>query len=278
MLIEKTLKHSKKSLSDEDLAKEAVGHFGQNVYCQFQAEIFVEVRPWFSSQDLNRLFPVSEVMKALAERPDLRQIMATTLAGTRPNRARLQDPEKQAKDIDESLASEDISLEDVEKAITPETWSIYVFGDKFWQAFSKELLAKIVEANGEKEKKFISFFLDMALKERRYETRELKPVLTHLDVVEAIDGTLWQQRIPIDKRVEVDKARRAQERKNPRLPFTAKQELTIVGIKTVVDSFDLTDFVDVVRAAGNALGFGEEEPFADLTPADGATKGPSPKA
>ncbi len=278
MLINKTLSHSKKNLSDEELAKEAASFFGQNVYCQFQAEIFVEVRPWLPSQDLNRLFPVIDVMKALSERPDLRQAMATTLAGTKPNRARIQDPEKQAKDIDESLASKDIGLDDIENAITPQTWSVYIFGDKFWQAFSKELLAKIVEANGEKEKKFISFFLDMALKERRYETRELKPVLTHLDVVEAIDGTLWQQRIPIDKRVEVDKARRAQERKNPRLPFTAKQELTIVGIKTVVDSFDLTDFVDVVRAAGNALGFGEEEPFADLTPADGATKGPSPKA
>ena len=276
-MIIKTLVHTKDA-TDDVLAKEASAHFDQNPALQFQAEIFVEVRPWLSSEVLHKIFPTLDIMTALADRPDLRQVLTTTLAGLKPKAARSKSPEKQAELIDDSLGCEDISLADVEQAIAPNVWAIYVFGNKFWEAFFNEVLADIVSANGEREKKFITHFIDRSLLDRRCDGKDLKPILTHLDVAASLDpdtDSKWQKLVPSEKLSAVNRARRAQERKNPRTAFTTKQEIGIISIKTIVDSFDLTDFVPMIKAAGDAMGFGEE-PFADLDVT--GSQGQSPKA
>lgn len=271
----RSLVHTKDA-SDQVLAKEAAVHFGVTPYLQFLAEIFVAVRPWLTTKALFRIFSVKTIMEALASRPDLRQELTTKLTGYKRIAARKKNPLEQTKLIEDALGNEeepgDITLEDVEKEIAPETWAVYIFGDQFWKAFSSEVLADIVAANGEKEKEFITFFIEKALQERRHEGRELKPILTHLDVADAMDpdDTLkWQQRIPPEKLSEANRVRRAQERKTPRVPFTTKQEIGIIGIDVIVNSFDLTDFVPMVSAAGKSMGFdGEENPFADLAEDD----------
>lgn len=275
-MIVKTLVHTKDA-TDEDLAKEATRHFEQSTALQFQAEIFPEVRPWLSSEEFHRLFPTLDIMKCLVDRPDLRQVMATNLVGTKLNRARVQNPEKQAKDIDETLESKDITLLDIENAITPQTLAIYVFGNRFWTAFAEEILAKIVEANGKKEKEFISLFLERALAKRGFGGKDLTPALTYDAVADSFDVLDWQKRIPDEKLATVIKARRAQARKNPRINFTCEQEIGIVGIDTIVNSFDLTDFVPMVKAAGEALGFGDEELFTDLSAQGAKPTAESPK-
>jgi len=266
--------HKNSESSDQELSKEASAYYSQHTPLQAQAELWIKILeliktpdangkidtlPWWNLQYTRNTFTVKQRMQALNQRPDIRQQVTTQLTGMKQKAARAMPADLQATLIDSAIDQGDISLLELEEAFDAQTWAVYIFQNTFWNALANDGLIKIVEANTEREKQFIAYALDVFLKTRgSFGGQQLKPVLTHLDVRLAIDPEIWIKRIPMTKRIEVDRARLDQERKNPRIPFTAQRELQIVGLDTIVQSIDLSDLVPVIRAAGESMGFADQ--------------------
>lgn len=271
----KPLVHNKpETKKDEELAKEAKSYFDQHPALQAQAEIWyrtleliktpneqnkLDILPWWNLQYNRDTFTVTERMRCLAQRPDIRQQITTKLTGMKQKAARAMDANLQASLIDSAVDQNDITLLELEEAFDAQTWAVYLFKNTFWNALAKDALGKAVEANTAREKEFFAFMLDVFLKSRgTHDGKPLKPILSHLDVRQAIDLETWIKRIPIEKRIAVDRARLDQERKNPKgQSMTALQEIEIVGLETIVGKIDLVDLVPVINKAGEAMGFVE---------------------
>lgn len=268
--------HNNQDASDETLAKEAEEFLKKSATLQAMAAIIKQLRSilleaaeenperqlgWLTLAEYRKAFPASMRMQALSSRPDIRQRITTELTGLRANAARSKDPEFQAGLIDATIDSGDIQLVEFEKAFNPDDLVVYMDTSLFWQYFMNESLARMIEENTAREKDFFAFLLGIFLLTRN----PLKPILTHLDVRRAIEGSVWQQRIPLELRVKVDAARLEQESKTTSRAFTAKQEIEIVTLEVIVESLDLSDLVPILQAAGKAMGFEttEKETEAD---------------
>jgi hypothetical protein len=259
--------------SDDTLTKEAIDYLAKSAPLQAMAQILAKQREillqaaaenatrelgWLTLAELREAFTATTRMQSLESRPDIRQRITTELTGLRPKAARGKDPNFQASLIDSAIDDGDIELKEFESAFNPEEIVTYMDASSFWKHFMDESLSRIIEENTPREKEFVAFLLDVFLQNRP----NLKPILTHLDIRMALDGETWQQRIPLERRVAVDKARLEQERKSASRPFTAKQEIEIVTLAVLVDCLDLTDMVPILQAAGQAMGF----QFTELNP------------
>jgi hypothetical protein len=258
-----SLIHTNPDLSDEALAKEAEVHLAKSATLQAMVQILEKQRKmllqsakedptrqlgWLTLAELRKAFPATMRMQALSSRPDIRQRITTELTGLRPKASRGKNAEFQADLIDSTIDDGDIGLQEFEIAFDLKDLVTYMDVSSFWKFFMDESLARIIEENSSKEKELFAFLLDAFLQSRD----PLKPILTHLDVRAAIQGEIWQQRIPLGKRVAVDTARLAQERKTTSQAFTAKQEIDIVTLEVIVE-LDLSDLVPILRAAGKAM-------------------------
>ncbi|MDF1496795.1 MAG: hypothetical protein P1P90_01915 [Patescibacteria group bacterium] len=259
------LVHNNPDASDDVLAKEAEAFLAKSAPRQAMVQFLVKQNEllleaytdenngglgWLTLSELRKAFPASVRMNAFKTRPDIRQRITTELTGLRPKTARGKDAEFQSSLIDSAIDDGDIDLSEFECAFNANELVVYMDVSSFWKHFMNESLSRIIVENTPREKDFFAFLLDVFLQDRG----ALKPILTHYDVRTAIDGETWQKRIPLDKRVAVDKARLTQESESTSRAFTAKQELEIVTLKVLVDSLDLTDLVPILQTAGEKMG------------------------
>lgn len=262
--------------NDVDNKSEAVLHeemqeyFDQNPALKFQAGLLVKIfelikgssadEPlvWWSYEQMRKIFPVSARISALEQRPLLRQKIVCDLTGLKPKTAlkKYGTAEKQTDVIDAVLDDEDTELDQFEAAFDPEVWAVYVFNQTFWRELRVAMGFAIAES-GPREKAFIAFLIETALNHG---------LISHLDIRTTLDPATWQKRIPIEKRVAVDRARIKAEHENKLSDFTAKTEMEMVGFQTLVNSFDSADFSPVINAVGMAMGFSIEGIGEDTSP------------
>ncbi len=245
--------------SEEVLQQEMQEFFNQNPALKFQAGLLVKIfelikgspendpLAWWSYEHMRKIFPVNARLTALEQRPFLRQKIVCDLTGLKPKTAlkKYGTAEKQTDVIDAVLDDGDTELDQFEAAFSPIVWAVYIFGETFWRELRTAMGTAIAES-GPREKAYIAFLIETALKHK---------LISHLDIRTTLDPETWQKRIPIEKRVEVDRARIKLEQENKLADFTAKVEMELVGFQTLVDSFDSADFGPVINAVGMAMGF-----------------------
>ncbi len=256
--------------SEEVLQQEMQEYFNQNPALKFQAGLLVKIfeliksspenepLAWWSYEHMRKVFPVSVRFTALTQRPVLRQSIAYKL--TRLDLKMLLGsfgtPELQTGLVDGALKDEATTLAELEEVFDPEVWAVYIFNETFWRALRTGMNTAIAES-GPREKQFIAFLIETALNHG---------LISHLDIRTTLDPATWQKRIPIEKRVAVDRARIKAEHESKLAEFTAKSEMEMVGFQTLVDSFDSSDFSPVINAVGMAMGFGIEGIDEDTSP------------
>jgi len=86
-------------------------------------------------------------------------------------------------------------------------------------------------------------------------------LLSHWDVRMALRHA-WHMYVPIEMREKADLIRLEQERKNPRIPFTAKQELQIVTPDIILQDLPSEEFQPLLQAIAKTLGIDSSDPSA----------------
>lgn len=253
--------HKDPKASDEALAKEAEDYLGRTAALQVMVELTTTLReldlPWWSPEKRRAALSATDRMRALAHRPDIRQRIMVALCGLPPKAARRMDGDSQSKLIDEVL-EEDRPVHEFEEAYKPE--ELVVYGNpalQFYQFMDAMPFDKDTDAHKQLVAKIIESFLN---DKREVDKKKLQPVLTYWDVRTSIEYDVWQECIPRELRVAVDKARLELEKTKSREPFTAKAEIEIVGVANIAKHLSLKHIVPILEAAAKKMGF--ERPAA----------------
>ena len=195
---------------DSRLPREATDFFVCNRIANFVHDIYAfildEELPGLTYVDMHRRFPPRVRMEWLAQRPDLRRDIVTHLAMHAENAAYALSPSVQAERIAEVIASEDISLEEFERAFEPEDLVVYATWEWFWFFYDcadwmttnrsfhdvvKRLLERMIEEPGGE------YDRDME------EQDGLKSILTPEQFYRTIDQRVWDEHIPLWLRTKI---------------------------------------------------------------------------
>ncbi|MFZ2803862.1 MAG: hypothetical protein WA001_01430 [Patescibacteria group bacterium] len=237
--------------SDEELAAEAKQYLDDDPRRGFLSELYAAIRvaelPWCSAIDLHKEFTTKERMEALASRPDERQRITNRLAGTPLKAARRMEPGFQAALIEQVIESADITLDDFENAFPTDGLMVYGKDPAFiWRIFRTRM---DWEDNSEAHQLLVNQSLQSLLTYK---------LLTAWDLLNTIDLTVWESKIPLEVRVELRKERLEYEKLNPTDPFGAAQELEVIGLGRLVQFIPLKDLVPVMELAEHTMGIAED--------------------
>ncbi len=267
--------------SDETLAEEATKHLAAAPALQLVAELLQRLRAmsvaWWSPESLRARWSASERMQWLAQRPDLRQRVTSRLTGLAPKAARKKTPEFQANLLDSVVDEGDVEGRELEAAFDPADLVVYGPAEAFWRAFRE---AWPMDARDKESEELAAWLLEALLASVSGLPAAFSraPILAPLDVRLAIDGTLWQTKLPIEIRVAIDRARLAHERDKRETRFGAADELAFATPSVVAATFSLGELAPIFAAAEKAMGFGGA-PASDSTSAPtGPAKAQSAKA
>jgi hypothetical protein len=238
--------------SDEALAEEAKKHLAAAPALQLVAELLHRLRAmnvgWWSPASLRAKWSATERMEWLAQRPDLRQRVTSRLTGLAPKAARKKTPEFQANLVDSVVDEGDVDARELENAFDPSDLVVYGPAEAFWRAFRD---AWPMQTADQENEELAAWLIDALLASVSGLPGAFSraPVLTPLDVRLAIDGTLWQTKLPIEIRVAIDRARLAHERDKREPRFGAADELAYATPAVVAATFSLRELAPVFAAA-----------------------------
>jgi hypothetical protein len=246
---------------DETLERCAQAHLASSPHLQVMAELLAKLRAsnfaWWSSTFTRSQWRALPRMQWLAQRPDLRQRITSTLTGLPRKAARSKTPEFQAALIDAVVDHGDVTGAEFEEAFAPQDLVTYGPLAEMWAQFRQRMpWFDDTETN----QRFIGWLLRVLLNERSTLDPAMmrKPILSAWEVRAAIDPHVWQERIPTDLRAMVDDARLKREKARPREPYCARQELQIVTPELIAQHLPLAELLPVIHVAEQAL-FGPEE-------------------
>ncbi len=241
---------------DETLERDARAHLAKSPHLQVMAELMAKLRAssfaWWSVTFTRNQWRALPRMQWLAERPDLRQKITSSLTGLPPKAARSKTPEFQAGLIDAVLDHGDVRGIHFEEAFSVQELVTYGPAAEMWNQFRQRMpWGEDTEGN----QKLIGWLLRVLLSERSSLDPEMlrKPVLTAWDVRTAIEPRVWQERIPLDLRAMIDEARLRREKVRPREPYCARHELEIATPELLAQYIPLADLLPVIEVAEQAL-------------------------
>lgn len=277
--------HKDPKATDDTLNAEADEYAGKTVPIQVTTELLMTLReidvPWWSPEKRRSALSAGDRMKSLTQRPDIRQRIMTELCGLPPKAARRMGIDSQSELIDDVLL-EDKSIHEFENAFKPAELVIYGNAAALFYQFMD---AMPFDKDTDPHRTLIAAIIESCLSDKReHDKKKLSPVLTYHDVRTAIDYDVWQDRIPRELRVAVDKARLEQEKAKPRDPFTARAEIDIVTVSNITKHIPLKQLAPILEAAAKKMGFdrpttSKTEEDLDLEADDASKKGtPSPKS
>ena len=278
------LEHQGEGATDEARAEEAKKFLAASPARQLVAELLERLRkssaPWWSAESLRAKWPAFDRMSWLATRPDLRQKITSRLTGLAPKAARKKAPDFQAGLIDSVLDEGDIDARELDQAFSPEDLAVYGPIETFWRAFREALP---MDAKDKEAEELAAWLLDALLAGvSGLGSFSRAPILTPLDVRLAIDGTLWQTKLPVEVRVAIDRARLAHEKEQREPRFGASDELAFATSTVLAKTFTLRELEPVLVAAEKAMGFvGGPPPARVEAPAPvraAAVSGPPPSS
>jgi hypothetical protein len=261
--------------SDDELAAEAKIHLAGNVTLQVTAEFIRTIRR-LDLKELDAtvrrgLLTATERMQALAQRPDSRQLVTTTLAGVPPKAARRMDPNFQASLLDQVVDSEDRTAEEFDEAFNPDELVVYCDASAILNRYLGEFRW---EEDTDNRRDAVASLIEAMLKERgAVGGKQLRPILTYWDVLSAISPEVWHTKVPLEVRIKIHQAWLEQEHAKPRDPFTAKQALEIADPRILVANIALIDLHGVVKLGLKKMGFELDKDEAILDVADLDPKG-----
>lgn len=266
-MAQQKLIHNDPAATDEALAKAANDHLGKNPQLQVLTELLTKLRelklPWWTPEQRREALTATDRMRLLVQRPDIRARIMMEVCKSPPKFARRGQPDAQASMLDEFLA-EDVSAEDFENAYAP--YELVVYGDAavlFYQFMDAMPFDNDIEVH----QALIAAFIESCLNDKReHDKKKSPPVLTHWDVRTAIDPDVWQERIPRELRVAVDKARLDLEKAKPHEKFYARNELDIVGVGNVTKHIPLKLLTGIVEAAAKKMGLERPKPPVEEKP------------
>ncbi|WP_438042855.1 hypothetical protein [Sorangium sp. So ce128] len=257
-MAERSLQHrDPDSKDDETLRREARVHLASEPALQLVAELVARLReldlPWWTPVKLREQFGAVERMGWFRERSDVRQQITTSLTGLSPKAARRKTPDFQGALIDSVIDEGDITPRAFEDAFDPRDLAVYGPAGGYWQFFRDSMPW---DQDTPQLQEIVAWLLKALLADRSpFEGIGRTPILTPWDVRTAIDGRLWQTRIPLEIRVAIDNARLKQERERPGVPFHADGELAIAGPDVIAANIPPRDILPVVQLAQKAMRF-----------------------
>ncbi|WP_437281041.1 hypothetical protein WME90_10920 [Sorangium sp. So ce375] len=257
-MAERSLQHrDPDSKDDETLRREARVHLASEPALQLVAELIARLReldlPWWTPAKLREQFGAVERMSWFRERSDVRQQITTSLTGLSPKAARRKAPDFQGALIDSVIDEGDITPRAFEDAFDPRDLAVYGPAGGYWQFFRESMPW---DQDTPQNQEIVAWLLKALLADRSpFEGIGRTPILTPWDVRTAIDGRLWQTRIPLEIRVAIDNARLKQERERPGVPFHADGELAIAGPDVIAANIPPRDILPVVQLAQKAMRF-----------------------
>lgn len=256
------LSHDDSSMRDDDdatRAREAREHFSRWPAVQLVGEMYAKLRAqrfsWWSNAKLRERWPARTRMGWLAERPDLRQTITTSLTGLPKNAARQKSHDFQADLIDSVLTHGDVDEDAFENAFHAMDLATYAPAQEIWS----ELMTRFPwHTDAVDHQRFIGWMIRAFVTDRCSLHAEIsrKPILTACDVRQSIDARVWQTYVPLDVRVAVDAARMKHERTRPREAFQARHEMSIATPEVLAAHVPLCELMPIFVAAENAMGFG----------------------
>ncbi|MGK3995743.1 hypothetical protein [Sorangium sp. So ce1024] len=271
-MAERSLQHrDPDSKDDETLRREARVHLASEPALQLVAELVARLReldlPWWTPVKLRERFGAVERLGWFRERSDIRQQITTSLTGLAPRAARRKTPDFQGALIDSVIDEGDITPRAFEAAFDPRDLAVYGPAAAYWQFFRESMPW---DEDTPQHQEIVAWLLKALLADRSpFEGIGRTPILTPWDVRTAIDGRLWQTRIPLEVRVAIDNARLKQERERPGVPFHADGELAIAGPDVIAANIPPREILPVVQLAQKAMRFDAPR---------GAPKADAPKA
>ncbi|AUX30450.1 MULTISPECIES: hypothetical protein [Sorangium] len=257
-MAERSLQHrDPDSKDDETLRREARVHLASEPALQLVAELIARLReldlPWWTPVKLRERFGAVERMGWFRERSDVRQQITTSLTGLSPRAARRKTPDFQGALIDSVIDEGDITPRAFEAAFDPRDLAVYGPAGGYWQFFRESMPW---DQDTPQHQEIVAWLLKALLADRSpFEGIGRTPILTPWDVRTAIDGRLWQTRIPLEVRVAIDNARLKQERERPGVPFHADGELAIAGPDVIAANIPPREILPVVQLAQKAMRF-----------------------
>ena len=261
------LKHHTYETSDDDaLAREARQHIQRVPTKQLVGELLVELRrmrpDWWTPHQLRTWWPASTRMLWLAQRPDIRQRITTSLTGLAPRAARKKAAYFQAELIDAVVNEGDATTVAFEEAFDP--FDIVAYGpvSAYWRRFRAQVP---LDDDDAPIRGLMGWLLEALLSEEGpFDGSKRKPILSPFELRSAIDAETWHRHLPIEVRIAIDEARLRQEKVRPGRPFTARHDLRIATPQLLAEHLPLGAFDPVLDVAERQMGIDVDVTQRDL--------------
>ncbi len=274
----KPLVHQDAERKDDDvLAREARTFLLATPTVQLVAELLTKLReadfPWWSPAVLRSIWSATDRMGWLAERPDVRQRITTSLTGLAPKAARKKAADFQASLIDSVVDDGDTSERAFEEAFSPVELAVYGPVASFWRAFRERFPW---DDRRPAHREIVAWLMGALLNDKSFiDDMGRAPVMNAWDLRTSIDNLSWHTHMPVAVRAAIDDARLKREKVDPGEPFHAADDLSIALPETIAEHVPLRDLGGVLAVAERAMGLA---PPAQSTSATGATGAPDASA
>jgi hypothetical protein len=242
---------------DAALAQASRSHVANSAALQFIAELILKLRganlSWWTPELLRDTWDAHTRMEWFRERPDIRQRIACSLTGLRPNAARGKQPEFQAALIDSVIDEGDVTVEQFENEFDAVELAAYAPVGEIWHRFRERMpWDRDIPPNQE----LVAWLIDRLLAgSSTVEGMTRKPILTPYQVRTMIPGEIWHSRIPLDVRVKIDELRLQRERDKPGDPFRASDDLSVATATIIAANIPVGDLLCVFDVAEQETGW-----------------------
>jgi len=262
------LVHAGEGADADALRREAADHLARWPALQVMAEVLNLLRgagvSWWAAAALCARWPITERLRWLEQRWDLREQITRSLTTVTLRDARRRSVTFQAELI-EATVDTAVDAQRVEEAFDPRDVVVYGPVVDIWD----EVMRRI-PWDGEMRPALFEQLIALMLAERSAALGTTRPaILSPWQLRTAIDSRAWQAHVPARVRAAVDEARLHKELISPGAPFTARDELAIVTTSVLAANLPLRALKPVFSAAARVMGL---EPHAAPSQSQAAPK------
>ncbi|MBX2800140.1 MAG: hypothetical protein KTR31_20850 [Myxococcales bacterium] len=230
-----------------------VSHFRDKIDKSPEAALLLELlayleenpRDWWEPGLTRASWGTLDRLEALRAQPELRARITHDLTGLALGAAMGADPVLQADLVDRVVESGEVSLADWEAAFPRELLVVEGPRSALWQEFRTRYPW---ESPSSEDRTLLVWLLERLLEPRG---EDETAIMTPLYVRSAIDVRVWQEKIPIDIRVQVDGQRLRRELEGK--PFTCRDELAVVRLERMVKHIPVAQVKGVFDALERVL-------------------------
>lgn len=235
------------------LRQEATDHLTRWPALQVMAEALIALRAagvsWWAPGPSFGRWPVSDRLRWLEQRADLRESITQTLTGLALRDARRRSVAFQAELI-EAMVNPAVEAQRVEDAFDPRDLVVYGPTGELWDEMMKR-----IPWDAETSPALVERLLKVLLAEQSAVLGTTRPpVLSAWQLRTSIDTRAWQAHLPARVRAAVDEARLHQELVDPSVPFTARDELALVTPAVLASNLPLRALRPAFSAAARVMG------------------------